>query len=274
MPAQEDRALPGDAQSASPKGSPGETDRLSEMREPLVAIYTPGMGGMDWFSRRFVTALREAGLEVEAHDWTEYRNQLRNLRDRKLHERAAAGLVAKIAAIEHNGAARIVLIAHSTGCDIVLQALARLDGRVSQVILMAPAIAPNHDLRPALDRVDRMLVLSSPLDPAVSLGTTLFGTGDGAHLPAAGWLGFSGAPSDDPRWEHRRYHPLWAIAGHLGGHLGYLAPRFARDVLAPLLRDRPARGSGRVEKGNERRQSSTAASTRTGSSPSKSSVSA
>lgn len=217
--------------------SPELIASVPDDRDELITIYTPGMGGMDWFSRRFVAALREAELDVEAHDWTEYRNQLRNLRDRELHQKAAAALVAKIATVEEDRRGRgIVLLGHSTGCDVILQALAQLEGRVDQVILMAPAVAPTHDVRPALAHVERMLVLSSALDPAVSLGTTLVGTSDGVHRPAAGWLGFCTVPQD-PRLQQRCYRPRWALSGHLGGHLGYLCPQFARSVVVPLIRE-------------------------------------
>ena len=205
------------------------------------AIYIPGMAGEKWLDRRFLAGLAEAGVRVRTLHWTQSWLPVLNLRDRRMHREAGTRLLAMVRAVreEHPGEP-LALIGHSTGCLIVLETLERMNENeepIDAAVLMAPAVRCDYDLRPALRSTRKLIHFSSRLDTVfLGIGTTLFGTADGRHGPSAGFLGFRGPGADDPRFAQHVYQIGWLRHLHHGGHIGCLQPRFARCIIAPMLR--------------------------------------
>jgi len=140
----------------------------------------------------------------------------------------------------------IVLIAHSAGAGVAVGALSRLSGpiEVGPVILLAPSLSPDFDLRPALKHADIIHVFYSPNDDFwQGWGPIIFGTYDGAHRDAAGRTGFSLAnlsPSEKARVIQHPYQSEWNDLENHGGHFDWMAEPFVGAVLKPLI-DPPLR---------------------------------
>lgn len=136
-------------------------------------------------------------------------------------------------------------MAHSAGAMVTLESTRwLLPDSVDRIILLAPAVSADYDLRqtlvPARLGVD---VFTSKRDRFyLGLGTAVVGTADGKiGRPAAGRVGFdtSGTTSADILLLARlRQHPWdrsvnWT--GNVGNHSGTLQPRFLKTYVLPLL---------------------------------------
>lgn len=136
---------------------------------------------------------------------------------------------------------QIVLIAHSAGAGVVVGALSRLSGpiQVGPVILLAPSLSPDFDLRPALKHAGIIHVFYNPDDDFwQGWGPTIFGTYDGAHRDGAGRKGFSLtslSPAEKARVIQHPYQSEWNDLGNHGGHFDWMAEPFVAAVLKPLI---------------------------------------
>lgn len=209
---------------------------------PFSVIYLPGMQGRMLGDRWLTQGLKDAGLShVQTFNWPRSLWPLRNLRDRAMHDVAADHLLELIAAErQYHPDRAVVLIGHSTGAMVILDALTRLDQpQVEQAWLIAAAVSCGYDLVGPLAGVKQMVSVHSPWDWAVlGAGTRLFGTADGLNEDAAGFRQFTGPGCDDPRLHQMAYDPAWARTGHLGGHLGPLNRFFARQIMGPMILNR------------------------------------
>jgi len=215
---------------------------LIDLSYPVRIEYVPGMQGEALGDRWFTAGLIEAGFaETTLFDWTGYRWPLNNLRDRRQHARVGRELAARIAAAHRRQRdVRHVLIGHSTGAMVVLEALDALGTAiVDQAWLLNAAVSRRYDLRPALAGTRRLINIYSPFDWLVlNLGTRVFGTADGKREACAGFGPFVGGGCDDGRLEQIAWDRRWTKTGHYGGHLGPLMPinrLFVRDVLGPMV---------------------------------------
>lgn len=213
--------------------------------------HVPGMQGDAPGDRWLVAGLKEAGFDdTTLFDWTGYRWPLNNLRDRKQHRQAGQVLAERVASHHrHHPGTKHVLVGHSTGAMIILEALDQLGTAiVDQAWLLNAAVSRRYDLRPALAGARRLISIYSPFDYMVlNLGTRVFGTADGKREASAGFAPFVGPGSNDARLEQIAWDRRWARTGHYGGHLGPLTPinrLFVRDVLAPMIVDRFTAESG------------------------------
>jgi len=201
-------------------------------------IYLPGMQGEMPGDRWFVSGLRDGGIRAATiFNWTQRQWPVQNLRDRDQHHRAAEALIEMIDAADPGP---VVLIGHSTGAMVILDALSTLSRpRVEQAWLLSAAVSHAYDLRPALAGVHRLISIYSPADYVVlNLGTRVFGSADGLTQPCGGYQPFDGPGSDDARVEQIKWDPAWLRSGHYGGHLGPMAAAsgaFARDIMAPMI---------------------------------------
>lgn len=139
----------------------------------------------------------------------------------------------------------IFLVGHSAGCGVVLIAAEYLPpNTVERIVLLAPAVSAQHDLRPALRSACRGIdVFTSNHDWAcLGLGTLLAGTTDGCRTTApAGKNGFQPiitCAADEKLYTKLRQYPwepsqIWT--GHKGGHYGAYQPGFLRAFVLPLL---------------------------------------
>jgi pimeloyl-ACP methyl ester carboxylesterase len=147
----------------------------------------------------------------------------------------------------HPGLA-IDLVAHSAGSAVALAAAEELPpGSIDRMILVAPAVSTEYDLRPALAacRQGIDVFLSARDFWVLGLGVALVGTTDRHWTTAAGWAGFS--PPGDAfvgAYAQLREHP-WVpcdvASGNLGGHYGVFRPAYLRENVVPLLSDSACR---------------------------------
>jgi pimeloyl-ACP methyl ester carboxylesterase len=138
----------------------------------------------------------------------------------------------------------VFLVGHSAGSAVVLAAAEVLPpGSIERIILLAPSVSTNYDLRPALTcarcGIDNFHSRRDLLE--LGVGVTLAGTADRYWEPAAGRVGFRPVivcPGDAALYAKLREHP-WdpcvAWTGHHGGHYGNHGAVFARMYLLPLL---------------------------------------
>src|SRR5437899_11691170 len=138
----------------------------------------------------------------------------------------------------------IYVVAHSAGSAVALGAAAELPpDTIDRIILLAPAVPADYDLRPALRSVRLEIdVFTSRADRWYLRGSDLVSSI--AHcksLNAAGRCGFRPIlqnPEDpflygklrDYPWEPRL---IWT--GHDGGHFGYYQQGYLRAFILPLL---------------------------------------
>jgi len=203
----------------------------------IFVFHAPGISGEVPHDHFFALGLLRAGVqEVYFVDWaTPWAG--RNLTDTKLHEKEASRLVQRLRGFKASSPeARVVLTGHSGGASIIIRAAELLDvgeNIVEQVWLLAPALSPDYDFGPALERVPRIVVFSSPHDGIVlGAGTSLFGTSDRYFGNAGGRVGFN---YNHPRFEQWGYDPAWLEFRNTGDHLQVLSQRFSWKVIGPSM---------------------------------------
>ena len=166
--------------------------------------------------------------------------------------RLAALIAAAAAPIQCQGASGsprgVYLVGHSSGAAVVLAAAeAAPPGSIERIVLLAPAVVHDYDLRPALRTAARVLMRLSAgamsahwfwaqASPAPRIG---------GCTAASGHVGFTPVlicPGDELLYTKLRIHP-WdpsvAWTGNRGSHYGTLEPGFMRAYVLPLLRRAP-----------------------------------
>lgn len=228
------------------------TGCLSPVRRPVVRldprphlVHFPGIGGEAWFHREFVRALGAGGFDasLDVIDWPDGRFPIAALQSEAENRRRAEAIAAEIATRARAGAP-IYFTSESGGAGMAVWVLESLpdDVSVESLIMLGPALSPQYDLSVALRHVRGSAhAFSSRYDKWIlSLGTSVFGTMDGVHTPAAGCVGFTMPPgADAAQYEKLVRHEyqvswLWDYGRH-GGHTGVLSVRFASGYIAPLL---------------------------------------
>jgi pimeloyl-ACP methyl ester carboxylesterase len=221
---------------------------------PVSASHTylielPGMGGVTDVDKDFLHGLKEGGVadRTEINDWTGPNKWIAAVRAWD-HNRIAAKQVAeKIAArVRDDPSTQIVIAAWSAGSAVTIWALEDLpdDVQVQSVLLIEPAVDPNHDLSRALRHVRGHLFAVETFSDvfALGIGTMMFGTSDGgANTPAAGCVGFN-RPAGCDRAEYKKLLELpWKLEylnrGDVFGHVMPMSAAMAREVWAPMLVD-------------------------------------
>jgi pimeloyl-ACP methyl ester carboxylesterase len=139
------------------------------------------------------------------------------------------------------------LVGHSGGGSIAILALERLpaDAVVTSAILLQPAISPGYDLSMVLARTKHGIWnFRSVLDFFIEgIATSIGGTTDGRHSPAAGMIGFrppAGLSAADRKLYDTRlydipFRPAMIADFHLGGHFGPTNRVFVAERIAPLF---------------------------------------
>jgi pimeloyl-ACP methyl ester carboxylesterase len=137
---------------------------------------------------------------------------------------------------------RICLVGHSAGAAIVLAAAEALPPRVvDRIVLLAPAVSPSYDLRPALICSCEGIDCFHSNRDTVSLLLAVVGTADGSWACSAGRGGFRTPPPDCHDallYQGLRQH-AWSRetseSGYYGGHFGCTRCAFLRATVLPLL---------------------------------------
>lgn len=252
----------GDDTQAAPRDAspPVDSDQPFVTPERLSRGYTivvVGVNGDNILSAGLAPGLVEGGYPgaVEVVDWTTgfWPLFIYHLRAGKRHRTAALQIAEKIADYQARYPGREVnLVGFSAGALVAVKAVEAMPAgrQVDRVVLLAGAMAPWYDLRPALLNT-RVGVWSyyQPQDVvALWAGTLLAGTADGQHIVSAGAVGFW--PPRDP--EERRlydeklvqapYRPQMITSGNLGGHFQCVGRKFVATWIAPILSGEPDAG--------------------------------
>lgn len=138
----------------------------------------------------------------------------------------------------------VYLVGHSAGASVVLTAAECLPpGSLAGIILLAPSVTKDYDLRPALAcSTGGIDVFYSCRDVVqLGIGTGIFGTADRYWTAPAGRVGFTPiiqSPCDAALYSKLRQHPWeqcvkWT--GNKGGHFGTQDLEFAKAYLLPHL---------------------------------------
>jgi pimeloyl-ACP methyl ester carboxylesterase len=225
--------------------------RSPERFDRGYVIVLPGIEGASPLNTNIAKGLRDGGLPaaIEVYDWTAgtvlFPVNLRALNRNRKEARRVAG---KIVDYQNRYPNRPVhIIGHSGGGGIAVLALESLPAgrQVTSAILLAPAIAPDYDLREALSKTQYGIWnFWSPHDIGfLKAGTTIMGTIEGRHTTAAGAKGFVrpwGLVEEDRRLyesklHQQRYTKKMSDYGHRGGHTGWANRRFVAHWLTPLI---------------------------------------
>jgi alpha-beta hydrolase superfamily lysophospholipase len=225
----------------------GRDDRAWPVGDVLVVV--PGAGGYGHKYAEMVRGMSEGGVaaaNVRVFRWGAALFVM-NLEDEQIHEKAEAELVARLEAWRKRAGAgaRVDLVGHSAGCGVILGALRRLPGeqRVGTLVLIAPSVSPTYSLVEALAHVEGHVHAFLSERDRLWLGwrAKTFGTYDRVRTEAAGKVGFAGVEALPvelrAKLVQHPYDPAWERLGNDGEHEDWLAPQFAREVLAPLLSD-------------------------------------
>jgi pimeloyl-ACP methyl ester carboxylesterase len=185
-------------------------------------------------------------LQVETFIWSHGRGRvLADHTDYANMRAQGCRLAAQVGACRHQcPGCRIYLIGHSAGCAVVLAAAEMLPTEsVDRIILLAPSVCADYDLRRALCTARCGIdVFCSHRDRLVlGLGMRLVGTADRRGRIAAGQRGFVPIimwPTDAALYAKLREHPwgpdvTWT--GNWGGHSGCNRASFLRAYVLPLL---------------------------------------
>ena len=128
------------------------------------------------------------------------------------------------------GGAMALFVAEALPADLVLD----------RIVLMGAALSPRYETAQAVSHCARGMVnFYSPGDWFMAgLATKMFGTMDRKRTSTAGRKGFraeSGELRSSPGLTQVAWQPAWRKLGHDGGHSGWLARVWARDILASQL---------------------------------------
>lgn len=215
-----------------------------------IVFVSDGAGGFEGASRtiRRTVAAARLPLDVRGFHWTH--GYCRILADHvhAAHVRREGRKLAEqvLTCRQEEPEQPIFLVGHSAGCGVVLMAAEQLPpNTVERIVLLAPAVSAQHDLRPAL-RSSRQGIdaFTSRRDWAcLGVGILLAGTSDRCWMTgAAGKIGFQPKPtcSDDrelyTKLREYPWQPSLICTGHKGGHYGCYQPGFLHAFVFPLLR--------------------------------------
>ncbi len=224
--------------------------------EQGYTIVVVGVNGDNLLSAGLSRGIVEGGYPgaVEVIDWTTgyWPLFVYHLRSDARHDRGAHQIGERVAAYRSRYPGREVnLVAYSAGAAVALEALEELpeSETVDRLILLAGAVSPAHDLRPALAHCRIGLWNYYQPQDVVALwaGTIVAGTADGHHLMSAGAVGFWSHPGYteveqeliDRKLVQMPYEPRMALTGNLGGHFHCVNHRFVAEWIAPVLEQAP-----------------------------------
>jgi pimeloyl-ACP methyl ester carboxylesterase len=211
-----------------------------------IVLVVPGIGGDDSNYRGVCTALSESGNHdrLQVFDWGPgWALCFVSLSSSDLHHHTEARLADFVAQWRaQHPQARITLIGHSAGAGVILGMLPRLSdntGEIGPIILLAPALSPDYDLKPALQHANIIHVFFSEHDDLwQGIGPVLFGGYDSVHRNGAGRRGFTLTnltPEEKQKVIQHPFDPNWEPLGEHGGHFDWMKPDFVRKVLQPLI---------------------------------------
>jgi pimeloyl-ACP methyl ester carboxylesterase len=138
---------------------------------------------------------------------------------------------------------KVFLLGHSTGTHVLLNAVGFLPPRsVDQIVLLAPSISRDFDLRPAL-RCSKGGIISTCSDEDWILGSTatVYPTSDRKWTESAGAVGFNMPPPHHPDAALYRnlrlipYERQMTSQRYYGGHFGVARAKYLDAYILPVL---------------------------------------
>lgn len=227
---------------------------LSHLDTPMrqdqgLVIILPGIEGPSYWNYNIAKGLEDGGVKnaIQIYDWGSKipGGMLINIADYERNQLMATNLCDHIVKYKRrHSAGNVHIIGHSGGGGIAIMAAEKLptNTKIATVILLAPALSPDYDLRLALRHVSvGIFNYYSELDMGfLGAGTSVAGTMDRKHTAAAGAVGFkpSGAGSPELRkLQQIAWSPEMRGYGNYGGHMGWTSPAFVKRYLAPLVKD-------------------------------------
>jgi alpha-beta hydrolase superfamily lysophospholipase len=228
---------------------------LPPEKATAVVYSADGAGGFAETTEALRDGVRATGasLRVEMVDWSH--GHLRMVADHlhisNLHQQARRLADSVREWHKRYPHLPVYFIGHSAGCMVVLEAAETLGpGYVERIVLLAPSVSADYDLRPALAsaRLGVDSFMSNRDWFVLGVGMTLFGTTDRHFAAAAGRVGFrrrGTTPADvalySTKLRQHRWDPSQAWTGHDGGHYGSFEDQYLRTYILPLF------GGGRVD---------------------------
>jgi len=191
-------------------------------------------------------AAEKLPLHVETFVWSHgyYRVLVDQLDQEHICEMARR-LAERIASVRQAAPQRpIYVVAHSAGSAVALGAAAELPpNTIDRIILLAPAVPTDYDLRPALRAVRQEIdVFTSRADRwYLRTSDVLSSIAHCKCSTAAGCRGFQPilqAPEDALLYAKLRdypWEPRLTWTGHDGGHFGYYQQGYLRAFILPLF---------------------------------------
>jgi pimeloyl-ACP methyl ester carboxylesterase len=231
---------------AAPQQQPAAVCPPAIVRGVIFAI--DGAGGYESLSTSLRQVIAEQRLPyyVETVDWSHGRGRfLADQLDSGHAIEEGRHLAERIAAYRQNSpCTQTFVVAHSAGSLVALTAVeAAPPGSIDRLILLAPAVSSEYDLRPALCNVRQGIdVFRSYRDQwYLGIGAYIVGTTDRRWEAAAGRIGFQPIlcqPCDSALYQKLHDHP-WdptvAWTGNEGGHTDSYKPGYLRAYVVPLL---------------------------------------
>jgi pimeloyl-ACP methyl ester carboxylesterase len=215
-----------------------------------VVFVADGSGNLHRTFDSLTKAIADAKLPlcVERVDWSHGSCRIFSDLHGHSHQRAKGkSLADQVCAYRaaHPGN-RVCLVGHSAGAAIVLAAAECLPpGSVDRIVLLAPAVSPTYDLRPALACACEGIDSFHSYHDCISVLLAAVGTADGCWRCSAGRGGFriaSTCPADTELYQKLRqcpWHRAFGEVGHHGGHFGWCGCEFVRACVLPLLSGAP-----------------------------------
>jgi pimeloyl-ACP methyl ester carboxylesterase len=217
-------------------------------------IVLPGVEGTSCRNISIARGLVDAGhpAAVEVRDWTTGHWPLwpYHLMGYDRNKEQARQIAAQIVEYQNRYPGRpVTLIGHSGGAAMAVLILEALpaDRSVTQAVLLAAAISPDHDLSTALARTEKRLInFHSWGDMGyLGLGTIALGTIDRRHSVSAGASGFripkdlsdAGRSLYETRLDQVPYRLEMLRSFNLGGHFSPTNRKFVAEWVAPRLVD-------------------------------------
>ena len=221
--------------------------RTPNARGTVFAI--GGAGGSDSTSLALRQEVLGTGLplNVESVDWSHgYGRFLSDQMDWGHARREGVRLAERVNACRQEcPTGEVYLVGHSAGCAVALAAGDVLPaGSVGRIVLLAPSVSADYDLRPALRSArDGIDVFFSGRDVFyLGFGAAITGTPDRRwSSPAAGRTGFRQRAecSEDVALYQKLHQHGWQPnvewTGNHGGHYDGYKPAYLRSYVLPLF---------------------------------------
>jgi pimeloyl-ACP methyl ester carboxylesterase len=213
-----------------------------------VVFVVNGAGGYYGPSNALREAIDQQGipLAVEPFVWTHgYGRVLADQTDLAHLQEQGRRLAEQIVCWrQHFPGHAVYLVGHSAGSGVALECTRHLGpGSIDRIVLLAPAVSAEYDVRPALACVRLGLdVFHSSRDWGyLGVATGVIGTTDRRWSAAAGRVGFRPGPvclQDAALYAKLRqhpWHPCLEWTGNEGGHYGTYRPIYLRAFVLPLF---------------------------------------